>query len=73
MTATHPTDKGASTDSYSRVPVSGGTLVYEPDGLGKRLVGFEDVRDWDALADAVAARGHERGAALHLPELDRDR
>ena len=28
------------------------------------------VTDWDALGDAVATRGHSRGDALHLPELD---
>jgi len=65
MIGSDATDKGASTDNYSRVPVSGGTLVYEPDGLGKRLVGFEDVRNWDALSDALAARGHDRGHAYH--------
>lgn len=71
MQGTTPTDKGVSTDNYSRVPVAGGVLVFEPAGLGKELVGFEDVDDWDELADAVAARGHDRGDALHLPEFDR--
>lgn len=31
---------------------------------------FEDVTDWDALGDALAARGHGRGAVYHLDELD---
>jgi len=53
-----------------RVSVAGGTLIYEGRGLGKELVGFEDVTDWDALAEGLAARGHDRGAVFHLPELD---
>jgi len=53
-----------------RVPVSGGVLVYESRALGKELVGFENVDDWDTLAGALAAKGHDRGAVFHLPELD---
>jgi hypothetical protein len=30
----------------------------------------EGVTDWSALGDAVAARGHSRGDALHRPELN---
>jgi hypothetical protein len=55
-----------------RVPVSGGVLVYESRALGKELVGFENVDDWDALADALAAKGHDRGGVFHLPVLDDD-
>jgi len=54
----------------SRVPVAGGVLVYESRAVGKELVGVERVDDWDALGDALAARGHGRGAVYHLPELD---
>jgi hypothetical protein len=54
-----------------RVPASGGVLVYERRALGKELVGFEDVTDWDDLAAALATRGHDRGAIYHKPELDR--
>lgn len=53
-----------------RVPVSGGVLVYETRQLGRELVGFEEVDDWDDLADALGARGHGRGHIYHLPELD---
>lgn len=53
------------------VPIAGGTLVYEGRALGKELVGFTDVTDWNALADGLAARGHGRGHVHHLPELDR--
>ena len=53
------------------VSVSGGILVYEKRTLGKELVGFRAVEDWDDLADALATRGHDRGAVYHLPELDR--
>jgi hypothetical protein len=69
--SSHPTTENASNDNYHRVPVAGGTLVYEPRPRGRALVGFENVDDWSALADAVAARGHSRGDVLHLPELDR--
>jgi len=54
----------------ARVPVAGGVLVYESRGVGRELVGFESVDDWDALAEGLAARGHDRGAVFHLPELD---
>jgi hypothetical protein len=30
------------------------------------------VPDWDALADALAAKDHSRGVVFHLPELDDD-
>jgi len=62
-------DCGTDTDR-TRVPVAGGVLVYEARAVGKELVGFEAVEDWAALADAVAARGHGRGAVYHNPELD---
>ena len=53
-----------------RAPVAGGVLVYESRDLGRELVGFEDVQDWDDVADALRARGHGTGAIYHLPELD---
>jgi hypothetical protein len=53
-----------------RVPVAGGVPVYEECKLGKELVGFEEVDDWDDVSDALAARGHGRGAVHHLPEFD---
>lgn len=37
---------------------------------GYVLAGVEEVIDRAALADALAARGHSRGAAYHLPALD---
>jgi hypothetical protein len=42
----------------------------ESSALGKELVGFERVDDWDTLADALVAKGHDRGAVFHLPVLD---
>lgn len=53
------------------VSVSGGILVYEKRTLGNELVGFRAVEDWDDLADALRARGHDHGAIHHLPQLDR--
>ena len=57
----------------TRVPVAGGVLVYEdsPDGVGRELIGFEDVTDWSELRTALAARGIGVGAIHHKPELDR--
>lgn len=74
------TDPTAGTDTMTdrepgtevRVPVAGGVLVYETRGVGRELVGFAEVDNWDDLADALAARGHSRGAIYHLPELEVD-
>jgi len=60
----------AQAGERQRVPVAGGVLVYESRALGRELIGFEDVTDWDDLADAIAERGHGRDAIHHLPELD---
>jgi len=57
-------------DNRQRVPVAGGVLVYEPQKVGKELVGFEDVEDWKELADALRARGLGVGAIHHKPVLD---
>lgn len=38
--------------------------------VDNELVGLVKVDNWDRLADALAARGHDRGAVFHLPELD---
>jgi len=56
---------------HKRVPVSGGVLVYEQRALGKELVGLEDVTDWENVADALRACGHDTGAVHHLPVLDK--
>jgi len=53
-----------------RVPVDGGVLIYERREVGKELVGFESVDDWDGVAAALRARGLGVGAIHHLPELD---
>ena len=62
-TTTQPGDR-------TTVATAGGVLVYEARTLGKELVGFRAVEDWDDLADALRARGHGTGAIHHLPELD---
>ena len=58
--------------SRTRVPVAGGVLVYEsrPDEVGRELIGFEEVDDWDELRTALAARGIGVGAIHHKPVLD---
>ena len=38
--------------------------------IARRLIGFVDVTDWDVIAEAVRARGHDHGDVLHLPEFD---
>lgn len=67
---TSKNDCGTEPGTKTRVPVAGGTLVYEKRALGKELVGFEDVADWDDIADALRARGVDTGAVFHLPQLD---
>lgn len=67
------TDEQSTTNpDRQRVSVAGGVLVYESRALGKELVGFEDVSDFDDLADALAARGLARGHIYHLPVLDEE-
>jgi len=64
--------ESTTTEPGSELPVAtaGGVLVYEKRQLGKELVGFRAVTDWDDLADGLRARGHDHGAIHHLPELD---
>jgi hypothetical protein len=52
------------------VPVASGVLMYETRALGKELVGLKSADDCDALANALAAKGYDRSAVFHLPELD---
>lgn len=66
----YTTAEQSSVEQRQRVPVSGGVLVYEQRDLGKELIGFEDVTSWSDLTDAVVAKGHDRGSAIHLPVLD---
>lgn len=40
--------------------------------VARELIGFADVQDWDAIDEAVRARGHGHGDTLHLPEFDVD-
>lgn len=70
---------GTNKDSLTLVDTGAGSLVFqvlrEPRNgkhavVGKQLLGFLDVEDWDAIRDAVTARGHGPGDVLHLPEFD---
>ncbi|MFB6077713.1 MAG: hypothetical protein ABEJ80_01885 [Halarchaeum sp.] len=58
-----------------------GALVYEVETeyrshigrevpVAKQLVGFADVQDWDAIREALRARGHGVGATYHLPTYE---
>jgi len=66
----------ASTTETDHIP-DAGTLVYERIEEYRRhlddtvlvervLVDVRNIEDRDALADELAARGHDRGAAVHL-------
>jgi len=46
-----------------------GTLVFRPtaDGFGRRLAGFLDVDDWNAMREELARRGKDVGAIYHKP------
>lgn len=66
---------------YEHDHVDGGTLVYmveveHRDHLdrevrtGRRLRGFANVTDWDAVRSELARRGHDVGAVHHLPTFD---
>jgi hypothetical protein len=54
----------------TRVPVAGGVLVYEAREVGRELIGFEEVDDWDGVRSALTARGIGVGAIHHKPVLD---
>lgn len=51
-------------------PVAGGVLVYESRAVGRELVGFEEVENWDSVRSALAARGIGVGAIHRKPVLD---
>lgn len=55
---------------YETGEVDGGVLVYERDSdtVGRRLVGFTAVDDWDAIRSELARRGHGVGA-VHQKEV----
>jgi len=77
-----PADLPAA-DDLTVADTGAGLLVYELEHeyrahlgreteIARRLIGFAGVTDWDAITEAVTARGHDRGDALHLPEFDVD-
>lgn len=66
---------------YEFEDVDGGTLVYSAiderreDGggtrrVGRRLVGFRNVTDWDGIRSELARRGHDVGAIHQLPVVE---
>ena len=63
-------ERAESEHERTRVPVAGGVLVFESRELGKELVGFEEVTDWDGVRSALATRGIGVGAIHHLPVFD---
>jgi len=68
-----PTDNVAVADTGS------GLLVFEVETeyrshldheaeIGRELIGFADVSDWSAVAEALRSRGLGVGATTNLPE-----
>ncbi|MCU4743445.1 hypothetical protein [Natronoglomus mannanivorans] len=82
MSTTTPTTEVVSEAQHHELEtVAGGTLVFEPIAeyraalgrttqIGRRLVGFVDVSDWDGVRSELARRGHDVGNVHQLPELD---
>jgi len=73
--------EAARIPDYELLDVDGATLVYstmtEHRGhlgrevkIGRELVGFANVTDWDGIRSALAKRGHGVGAMHHLDEFD---
>lgn len=60
-------DCGIAPRTKTRVPVAGGVLVYKSRALGRELIGFEDVSDWDNLTDAIAARDRQDQLPVQAP------
>lgn len=69
------------TDTLSVADTGAGLLVYEVEceyrahlgretEVARRLIGYADVTDWNAIAEAVRARGGSAGDVAHLPEFD---
>jgi 2,4-dienoyl-CoA reductase-like NADH-dependent reductase (Old Yellow Enzyme family) len=78
-----PTDTELPTDNLAVADTGAGLLVYELEyeyrthlgretEVARRLIGFADVSDWNAIAEAVRARGGGAGDVAHLPEFDSD-
>ena len=74
---------GVDTADVAVADTGAGLLVFEVEReyrdfldrdveVARELIGFSDVGDWDAIDEAVRARGHEHGDVLHLPEFDVD-
>lgn len=83
-TTNHTTETVSEAQQRERDDVDGGQLVYaveteQREHLGRevrvarRLVGFANVSDWDAVRSALIKRGHGVGAMHHLPVLEGER
>jgi hypothetical protein len=44
--------------------------MYESRAVGKELVGFEEIENWDSVRPALAARGIGVGTIHHKLVLD---
>lgn len=60
-----PAESGKRTEA-----VDGGHLVWEDADVGRELVGFAAVEDWDAIRSELARRGLGVGAIHHLETFD---
>ncbi|MXV62093.1 hypothetical protein GS429_08465 [Natronorubrum sp. JWXQ-INN-674] len=81
MATTQRNETVSEAQPYELENAAGGTLVYEPTReyretlgrttqVGRRLVGFVDVNDWDAIRSELARRGHDVGMVHHREEFD---
>lgn len=64
------TKTGGKESGNIYVKTDAGTLVYERLDFGRRLIGFEDVTDWEQMRIELARRGHGTGALYDLPEWE---
>ena len=71
------------TDNVAVADTGAGLLVFEVETeyrshlgreaeIGRRLIGFADVSDWSAVAEALRSRGLGVGATTNLPEYSVD-
>lgn len=83
-TTNYTTETVSEVQHRERESVDGGELVYDiqtehrshlgrEKKIGRELVGFANVTDWDGIRSALIKRGHDVGALHHLPVLESDR
>ena len=80
-TTNHTRETVSEAQQRERDDIDGGQLVYGVETeyrdhlsretkVARRLVGFANVTDWDAVRSALIKRGHGVGALHHLPVVE---